>query len=252
LPRESRKKSSTGNYHIVLRGINRQTIFEDEEDKMAFLQKLARFMKVSSIELYGYCLMDNHVHLLVKETKESISDFMKRVSSSYVNWYNMKYQRCGHLFQERFNSENVESDAYFITVLRYIHQNPLKAGLVRSVWDSKWTSIHEYMRKVKLVEIDRGLNLFSTDRQLARKRFIDYMQKQNNDGCQDINGKVKLSDDQVGEYLRTIGVLSSSMLQQMDRDDRNDVLTKLKKLKGVSLRQISRITGISKSVIGRI
>ncbi|WP_252183540.1 transposase [Rossellomorea vietnamensis] len=228
MPRKSREKSSTGVYHIVFRGINRQTIFEDEEDKMVLLQKLARFMKVSSVELYAFCLMDNHVHLLVKETKESISDFMKRLSSSYVYWYNVKYQRCGHLFQERFNSENVESDAYFITVLRYIHQNPLKAGLVRSVWDSKWTSIREYVRKVKLVEIDRGLNLFSSDRQLARKRFIDYMQKHNNDQCLDINEKVRLSDEQVREYLRTVGVLSSSMLQQMNRDDRNAVLGKVK------------------------
>jgi putative transposase len=114
------------------------------------------------------------------------------------------------------------------------------------------TSIHEYERKVKLAEIDRGLGLFSPDRQMARRRFIEYMLKRNNDQCLDINEKVKLSDEQVREYLRTIGVLSSSMLQQMDRDDRNAVLAKVKKLKGVFIRQISRMTGISKSVIDRI
>ncbi len=157
--------------------------------------------------------------------------FMKRLSSSYVYWYNLKYGRCGHLFQERFNSENVESDAYFVTVLRYIHQNPLKANLVRSVWDSKWTSIHEYVRIVKLADIDRGLRLFSVDRKMARRRFILYMQEINQDQCLDINEKIKLSDDQVRDYLRTIGIISNSMLQQMDREERNVVLAKMKRIK---------------------
>ncbi|WP_377887511.1 transposase [Alkalihalobacillus sp. R86527] len=236
----------------MFRGINRQTIFEDEEDKGQFLLTLARYKKKSGIELYAYCLMDNHVHLLVKETDESISIFMKRLSSSYVYWYNMKYERCGHLFQERFNSENVESDAYFLTVLRYIHQNPLKANLVRSVWDSKWTSIHEYMSRVKLADIDRGLCLFSVDRKVARRQFILFMQEINEDRCLDIYEKIKLTDDEVRDYLRSIGVMSSSMLQQMDREERNAVLLKMKKLKGVSIRQISRVTGISKSVIDRL
>lgn len=177
---------------------------------------------------------------------------MKRLSSSYVYWYNLKYERCGHLFQERFNSENVESDVYFVTVLRYIHQNPLKAKLVRSVWDSKWTSIHEYVGMVKLVDIDRGLRLFSEDTKVAQQRFILYMQETNQDQCLDIKEAIKLSDDQVRDYLRTIGILSNSMLQQMDREERNVVLAKMKRIKGVSIRQISRVTGISKSVIDRI
>ncbi|TKD70747.1 transposase [Pseudalkalibacillus hwajinpoensis] len=252
MPRKARKKSSTGVYHVVLRGINRQTIFEDEEDKRKFLEVLARYKTKSGIELYAYCLMDNHVHLLVKETEESLSMFMKRLSSSYVYWYNLKYGRCGHLFQERFNSENVESDAYFVTVLRYIHQNPLKAKLVRSVWDSKWTSIHEYVRIVKLADIDRGLRLFSEDRTVARQRFILFMQETNEDQCLDIKEITKVTDDQVRDYLRTMGIISNSMLQQMDREERNVVLAKMKRIKGVSIRQISRVTGISKSVIDRM
>ena len=73
--------------------------------------------------------------MLVREIEESISNTIKRVSSSYVFWYNKKYERCGHLFQERFKSEAVESDEYFLTVLRYIHQNPVKAGMTKSILD---------------------------------------------------------------------------------------------------------------------
>lgn len=79
--------------------------------------------------------MSNHIHMLVREIEESISNTIKRVSSSYVFWYNKKYERCGHLFQERFKSEAVESDEYFLTVLRYIHQNPVKAGMTKSILD---------------------------------------------------------------------------------------------------------------------
>ncbi|MDQ0252834.1 REP element-mobilizing transposase RayT [Evansella vedderi] len=252
MPRKARKKSYTGVYHIMLRGINRQTIFEDDEDKNKFIEALAKYKKISGFELYGYCLMDNHVHLLVKERQEPLSTALKRISSSYVYWYNRKNNRCGHLFQERFKSENVESDAYFITALRYIHQNPLKAGLVNSVWDSKWTSIYEYLHKGEITDIDRGLNLFSQDRKSAIERFIVYMQEDNEDQCLDLTQRVKLSDDQVREYFRKLGVTSNSMLQQMNKEKRNEILTQVKKLKGVSIRQISRVTGISKSVIDRI
>jgi len=131
MPRHARQRSETGIYHIILRGINKQIIFEDNEDKERLLDTLKRYKPVSNYELYGYCFMDNHIHILIKETTEPISMVVKRISGSYVAWFNWKYGRCGHLFQERFKSEAVENDAYFLTVLRYIHQNPVKAGLVK-------------------------------------------------------------------------------------------------------------------------
>jgi len=127
MPRYARKKSDIGIFHIMLRGINKQTIFEDDEDRRRFMETIERFKAVSKYEIYGYCLMSNHVHLLLKETEEAISTAIKRICSSYVYWYNWKYERCGHLFQERYKSEIVENDAHVLTVLRYIHQNPVKA-----------------------------------------------------------------------------------------------------------------------------
>ena len=116
----------------MLRGVNRQTIFEDDQDCIKFIQILQKCKEKSGFELYGYCLMNNHVHLLLREVNESISLVMERICSSFVYWYNWKYDRLGHLFQERYRSEVVEIEAYLITVLRYIHQNPIKAGIVSS------------------------------------------------------------------------------------------------------------------------
>lgn len=251
MSRVPRKKSNSGIYHIMLRGINRQTIFEGDQDKIKFLQTLQKYKAISQYELYSYCLMDNHVHLLIKESKETISEVMKRISSSYVYWYNLKYERCGHLFQERFKSESVENRDYFLTVLRYIHQNPIKAHLETYVFECKWTSIHEYVGKVKIVDIDLGLQLFSSDRKKAIQLFTAYMNEVNNDQCLDDQAKVRMSDSEVREYLYELGITNSSMLQNMEKGNRDATLAKLKKLNGVTIGQLSRVTGISKSVIQR-
>lgn len=252
MPRTARKMSRSGIYHIMLRGVNRQTVFEDDKDREQFLKILKKYKDISKYDLYGYCLMDNHIHLLMRETEETISQAMKRISSSYVYWYNMKYERCGHLFQERFKSETVESRASFQRVLRYIHQNPLKAGLAQNVFECKWTSIHEYLKKESLVDLDAGLQQFSPDRKKSIQLFIQYMNETNADQCLDEQIKAALSDQEVKEYLKKLGILNSSMLQKMERENRDAVLSRLKRLSGVSVRQISRITGISKSVIHRI
>ncbi|MFY3790508.1 transposase [Ureibacillus sp. MALMAid1270] len=252
MPREARKKSRTGIYHIIMRGINKQTIFEENEDKQRFLEILQKYREISQYVLYSYCLMDNHIHLLLKEGEEELSVAMKRICSSYVYWFNWKYGRFGHLFQERFKSENVENTVYFITVLRYIHQNPLKAGLVSNVFDSQWTSVNDYLHNSKNIDIDYGLQLFSKDRTKAIQLYIDYMQQQNNDQCLEVHYNIKKTDQEVRDYLYTFGIANSSQLQQLDKAHRDTILAKVKTLKGVSLRQLSRITGISKSVIGRI
>lgn len=174
MPRAAREKSSTGIYHVILRGMNRQTIFEDEEDSIKFIQTLSEYQKKSGFKLYAYCLMGNHVHLLVKEEKEDLGITIKRIGASYVYWYNWKYERCGHLFQDRYKSETVEDDKYFLAVLRYIHQNPLKAKIVDELADYPWSSYREYLSKGKLIETDFALGLFSNDRVKAIEEFKEF------------------------------------------------------------------------------
>ena len=117
MPRTGRERSKSGIYHIVLRGSNRQTIFEDEEDAIKFLQTLQTYKETSGYKIYAYCLMGNHVHLLLKEEQEELGIIMRRIGASYVYWYNWEHQRCGHLFQDRYKSEVVEDENYLLTVL---------------------------------------------------------------------------------------------------------------------------------------
>ncbi|MGM0753183.1 MAG: transposase [Bacillota bacterium] len=250
MPRQARIKSRSGIYHIMLRGINRQIIFEDDEDKKRFVDTLLKYKH--NYYLFAYCIMDNHVHVLLKETSKPLSDLIKRISSSYVYWYNMKYNRCGHLFQARFKSENVETKAYFLTVLRYIHQNPLKAGLVKDVFQSRWTSIHEYCKNERPLDIELPLNLFSNNKTRAVTLFKEYMSESTYDLCLEDPPSQRITDDEVRIYLRKLGVSNKSMLQGMNKEQRNEVLVNLKTLKGVSERQISRVTGVSRKVIQKV
>ena len=93
MPRHARRKSESGIYHVMLRGVNQQQIFEDQEDFEKFLQVLSDCKAVSEYKLFAYCLMGNHIHLLVQEGKETIDQLMKRVATRFVYWYNIKYQR---------------------------------------------------------------------------------------------------------------------------------------------------------------
>ena len=128
MPRAARKKSETGVYHVMLRGIDRQVIFLDDEDCEKYLQCITDCQQISGFKLHAYCLMGNHLHLLIQEGKEPLEQIFKRIGVRHVYWFNWKYKRSGHLFQDRFKSEPVQDDAYFLTVLRYIYQNPVKAG----------------------------------------------------------------------------------------------------------------------------
>lgn len=145
MPRIARQTSSTGVYHVILRGVNKQQIFECSADYERFITTLrVQTQEENRCVIYAYCLMGNHVHLLIQEKNETLGETMKRIASSYVYYYNHKYDRVGHLFQERFKSQPVENWEYFLTLLRYIHQNPLKPYLVKKLINYPWCSWKEY------------------------------------------------------------------------------------------------------------
>lgn len=142
IPRQGRIQSGTGVYHVMMRGINHQRIFEDSEDHYTFLQCLRSAQEQytpcgdrlpSTCHYYAYALMSNHFHLLLHAKDDTVGNIVKRIASSYVYYFNRKYGRDGHLFKERFRSEPCEDGTYFITLLCYIHQNPVKAGVVSRV-----------------------------------------------------------------------------------------------------------------------
>ncbi|MFY9441561.1 MAG: transposase [Tepidanaerobacter sp.] len=252
MPRAARRKSSTNIYHIMIRGINQQNIFADEEDYEKFIDTLEKYNKKIEFEIYAYCLLDNHVHLLMKEGNEPLSNTMKRIGASYVYWYNWQYNRKGHLFQDRYKSEVVENDAYFLTVLRYIHQNPVKAGLTNKIESYKWSSYKEYIKKPRLINPDFALKMFDEDRTKAIAKFIIFNNEHNEDKCLEITEKRKtLSDKEIRKIVLNKYSIQLASLHNEQPKIQKEILRYLKKLEGISLRQLSRLTGFTVNKIFR-
>ena len=252
MPRVAREKSSTGIYHVMLRGINHQIIFEDDGDYQKYIDTLKTYQKKSGYIIYAYCLMDNHLHLLMKEETENLGIAFRRIGASYVYWYNWKYGRRGPLFQDRYKSEVVENDSYFLTVVRYIHQNPVKAGMVEDLSDYRWSSYEEYVGEPIICDIDFGLNYFSTNRANAIKLFREFNMEGSQDQCLDYDRNIRQNDKEARKFIRSIsGVQSPREIQGFEKDKRNEII-KLCKEKGLSIRQIERLTGVSFGVIRTI
>lgn len=249
MPRKGRKRSNSGIYHIVMRGINRQSIFEDKEDNIKFIQTIQNYQDKCAYKVFAYCLMGNHLHLLLKEVEEPLEQIMRRICGSYVYWYNAKYDRIGNLFQDRFKSEPVEDEKYFLTALRYIHQNPMKAGLASSTWEYKWSSYNEYVIKRRIVDVDFSLSIFDNDRQKALRNFIDFNNELNDDICLDIENKNRATDEEARTIIKKIcKVEAATDLQKFDVSTRNVFLKELKE-NNLSVRQIERLTGINRGIV---
>ena len=244
MPRQARLKSESGIYHIILRGINHQRIFEDEEDSQKFLNILLEYKSICEYEIYAYCIMGNHIHLLLKEGKESLAQIMKRIGGKYVYWYNGKYKRTGHLFQDRFKSEPVSDDKYFLTVLRYIHHNPVKAGIVNKAEDYMFSSYNEYINSSDIIDVEFTFELISIE------NFREYHRKSSEDKCLDITEKkYRVTDEEATVIIKKLTRCeNASEFQELDKERRDKLLRKLKE-KGLSIRQINRLTGISKGII---
>ena len=245
MPRQARKKSESGIYHIMLRGINQQQIFEDSEDCEKFSQILKDCKAVSEYKLFAYCLMGNHIHLLVQEGKEPIEQVMKRLATRFVYWYNIKYQRIGHLFQDRFKSEPVEDDSYFMTVIRYIHQNPVKAGLCRNLSEYKYSSYKEFFAKNDLVDKDFVLGIIPIE------LFESFNNESSNEKCLEIEDKpvIRVTDEQAQRIIFKYSKCKTvAEFQKCSSSLKEKYIKKIHE-KGVSIRQISRLCGESKGIV---
>lgn len=252
VPRVARERSRTGVYHVILRGINGQVIFIDDEDFQKLLLTIKDCRGKSGFEIYAYCLMSNHVHLLMKEEKEELGIVFRRVGASYVHWYNRKYGRRGHLFQDRYKSEAVEIEGYFLTVIRYIHQNPLKAGIVGEIGDYPWSSYREYIEKPWICNTEFALDLFSKDKEKARALFKDYNLQENKDECFEYDQNARLNDAEATDFIKSISrVKSPTEIQGYEKGKLNDIIKRCRN-RGLSIRQIERLTGVSFGVIRRV
>ena len=243
MPRHARYLSNSGYYHLIVRGIGRQVLFEEEADYRFYLSLLKRYSEETNVFVCAYCLMENHVHLLVHDITGLTPLFMKKLGVCYSGYFNKKYDRCGHLFQDRYLSENIDSTDYLLTVFRYILNNPEKAGIC-SAEVYPWSSYIMYENSTSFPSTSIFHTLIGDYDQ-----FISFMKTENNDDCMEY--EATRTDSWARDKMRELlNIESGTVLQKWSRSDRNTALSQLKEA-GLSIRQIERLTGISRNIIQR-
>ena len=243
----ARSESDAEMYHVISRGAGRQIIFEDNNDRQRYLELLQNAITEHSGEILAWCLMDNHTHLLLKINISDLSEAMRAINSSYVLYFNKRHGRVGPLMQGRFKSEPINSDEYLLTAIRYIHQNPEKAGISKTK-DYHWSSYREYTGKAKTVDTAFVLELFGNVAEFERfHKMID-----NAAPCIDDNRGRRILDDE--SALRAARAILDPVrveeVASLPKAQRDELLCKLKIAK-LSVRQIERLTGVSKSIVAK-
>ena len=240
-----------GFHHIVNRGVNHSYIFLQDEDYKIFLQIVCKACKNYRAVLHDYCLMSNHFHLLIETELENLSRFMKHINSNYAIYFNKKYKRSGHLWQGRFYSRYITSDEYFYTIIRYIEQNPIEAGMAREIKEYPYTLASSLINKQEII-------ICAKDSKMIKE--LEY------ENIQDIVG-VKLTEDD----LQILSELNNQKVIKKDNKnsyayskslDEHFSKVKTKSSRNIAIvnalddgytqSQISHHLGLSKSLISKV
>lgn len=179
MPRALRIQDAGYMHHVISRGNDRQVLFKSPKDFQTYIGFLEEARSLYPLKIYNFCLMDNHVHLLVEPSEDgSMSKVMEHVSKAYAKYFNAKYDHVGHVFQGRFKSFLIQEERYFFACSRYIDLNPVKANLVVNPADYRWSGYQELAYgKRSLVDLNshqiyEELGANNRERQIAYKAFV--------------------------------------------------------------------------------
>ena len=215
MARTPRLEVEGGLYHITARGNNRRHIFDDDDDHQKFLGLLAEAKTKLPFYLYAYCLMTNHVHLLIERRQDAISRVMHRLLTGYSRYYNRRHDRVGHLFQKRYHATLCQTDQYLAELVRYIHLNPVRARIVRDPASCSYSSHRAYLglEKSRLVDSEPVLRHFGATKKAARERFRLFVKAGLTDGPKDelfseLEGNICGDDDFIESINKRVGTVT--------------------------------------------
>jgi len=176
--RKPRVEFEVAVYHVIKRGNNRDYIFRSREDKEEFLKCLETANEEDVFSLLGYVIMDNHYHLIIETKERPLNKIMQKVNNSYSKNYNKRHNRTDHVFGGRYKSILVNDDKYLLTLLRYVHANPVRAKILHNIADYGWSSDQFYRNNIKKqVHIDKILKMFSENRTVALVEYKNLMEQ---------------------------------------------------------------------------
>lgn len=212
MARKPRIELEGGLYHVIARGNARQDIFHSREDQQKFISLLEKAKHKLGFFLYAYCLMTNHLHLLIERRSETVGRTMQRVLTGYSQYYNKRYRKVGHLFQGRHKSILCQSDPYLAKLVRYIHLNPVRANMVATPDEYEFSSHRAYLgiEPYGVVDADPVLRRFGPHKRKAHERYAVFMAAATNERDEDVatfyaENDILGSDEFVDETIHRMG-----------------------------------------------
>lgn len=232
----------------MFKGIDDENIFYDNKDRNFFLKHLKITKKEFNYQIFAYCLMGNHVHIVLRCEDLALSKGMQSLLIKYAHYFNAKYNRKGPFIQNRFKSKTVENQRYFLEVCRYVHRNPENAKISKTN-EYPWSSYQEYLGKEKIIDKKILLHYFNNN----LNDFIRYTNKIIQDANDFIEYEFidKLTDEQLVEILirkfnlKDISEISK-MLKFKEKEELKKIFEEIKYIKGTNITQVSRVTRIGR------
>lgn len=253
MARRARKESNTGFYHVLMRGNNKNWIFEKDKYKSLMRNTILKQEDSKLVEIYAWCIMDNHVHLVLLAEKDNLSEALFNINRSFAMKYNKANRMVGHVFENRFKSECVEDDVYLKQVIRYVHNNPVKAKMVYSPELYKWSSYNDY---IALKYQHQSVNIIDSYFTESLAEFIEYHHIEEYDEYLELKeDRDKFREEQaqkvISKYCEKYQIISIMTIPE-NEELRSKIILEIKDKSHLPLRRIGEIMGMSYSRINRI
>lgn len=230
MARKSRIEFEGGFYHVIVRGNQRQKVFWQEKDFLKYLEILKDYKDRYDFLLHAYVLMETHVHLLLETGQVPLSKILQGINQRFTMYFNWSRGTVGHLFQGRYKAILCDRDAYLLSLVKYLHRNPVRAGMVRQPEEYRWSSHRRYLGldKDELVDTGMVLGMFSKDLKKGRRLYREYMR-----------GEEKTPEE---EFYQTVDqrVLGDEQFVETVRGRVKDGISAGRRRHGVNLGQIAK------------
>ncbi|MBQ3282296.1 MAG: transposase [Atopobiaceae bacterium] len=246
MPHTARKKSESGYYHVVPKGIGNQILFLDDADRVLYLRLLDEAASEQGLGVIAYCLMSNHVHLVLDDPNDHLANMMKHVDEAYATHLAEKIGRRGGILVKPFWSEPIESDSYLLCAVRYVHANPAAAGICRAS-AYEWSSVKDYLGRDGFTSAGMVLDMLG-----GRDGFIEFSAASNSTAAPFPGSRLRghLLDEEAVRVARDILGFDASELPSKEGLERGNAIRLLHD-RGLSTRQIMRISGLGQYDIAK-
>ena len=250
MPREARKNMKSLFLHIIVQGINKEYILNEECEMNKYLKILEEKSKKFDLKIIAYCIMNNHVHILVYAEKiNNISELMRQVNTIYAMYYNRRNNRCGYVFRNRYKAEEIKDLNHLLSCINYIHSNPVKAGICNGKGDYKYSSYNDYKNKVRFINDGSVLKCLKNNG-VEYENIINGIYEDDNFLEYEVKEENKKYETVINEYIKKNKIQIEGILS--DKNHFKKVIKLLYKECNMTQKEIGIEFGMSRAKVQRI